>query len=235
MGVMLEPRNSKRPLFGRIFQPLIDALRDTDMNTRLDFLPIDFIVRKCNHMVMEWSKLYSNKNNEHLQYEDVLALNEAALKIPVTEWLYLGRNKPAVNSPGKHFVEAQADDYNSKKQRVNPTTPTAGGNAAAKGGGKYRKKKQQQTSSSAPKTTRPTAPPAAKPTQEVCIKSLLHQVDAAAHPGDCTIATCTRKNNAIQNNGKLSKPDKESVRSYIDEMTPGPYADKCKLTFDICL
>ena len=37
MGVMLEPRNSKRPLFGRIFQPLIDALRDTDMNTRLDF------------------------------------------------------------------------------------------------------------------------------------------------------------------------------------------------------
>ena len=66
MGVMLEPRNSKRPLFGRIFQPLIDALRDTDMNTRLDFLPIDFIVRKCNHMVMEWSKLYSNENNEHL-------------------------------------------------------------------------------------------------------------------------------------------------------------------------
>ena len=42
-GVMLEPKNSKRPLFGRIFQPLIDALRDTDMNTRLDFLPIDFM------------------------------------------------------------------------------------------------------------------------------------------------------------------------------------------------
>ena len=51
MGVMLEPRNSKRPLFERIFQSLIDALRDTGMNTRLDFLPIDFIVRrKCNHM-----------------------------------------------------------------------------------------------------------------------------------------------------------------------------------------
>jgi hypothetical protein len=152
MGVMFEPRNSKRPLFGRIFQPLIDALRDTDMNIRLDFLPIDFIVHKCNHMVMEWSKLYSNKNNEHLQYEDFLALNEAAIKISVTEWVYLGRNKPAVNSPGKHFIEAQADDYNSKKQRVNPTTPTAGENAAAKGGGKYGKKKQQQTSSSAPKT-----------------------------------------------------------------------------------
>ena len=64
MGVMLEPRNSKRPLFGRIFQPLIDALRDTDMNTRLDFLPIDFIVRKCNHMIMEWSKLNSNENKQ---------------------------------------------------------------------------------------------------------------------------------------------------------------------------
>jgi hypothetical protein len=63
MGVMLEPRNSKRPLFGRIFQPLIDALRDTDLNTRL---PFDFMVQKCNHMVMEWSKLYSNENNEHL-------------------------------------------------------------------------------------------------------------------------------------------------------------------------
>ena len=87
MGVMLEPRNSKRPLFGRIFQPLIDALRDTHINTRLDFLPIDFIVRKCNHMVMEWSKLYSNKNNdEHLPYEDFLALIEAALTIiPLAE------------------------------------------------------------------------------------------------------------------------------------------------------
>ncbi len=85
MGVMLEPRNSKRPLFGRIFQPLIDALWDTDMNTRLDFLPIDFMVRKCNYMVMEWSKLYSNKNNKHLPYEDFLALNESALTIPVTE------------------------------------------------------------------------------------------------------------------------------------------------------
>jgi hypothetical protein len=63
----------------------------------------------------------------------------------------------------------------------------------------------------------------------------LHQVDAAAHPGDCTIATCTRKHNALQNNGKLSKPDKEAVRSYIDGMTPGPYADKCKITFDTYL
>ena len=178
---MLEPRNSKRPLFERIFQPLIDALSDTDMNTRLDFLPINFIVRKYNHMVMEWSKLYSNENNERLlPYEDFLALNEAALTIPVTEWLYLGRNQPLIprqnQIPGKHFVEAQADDYNSKKQRMNPTTPTTGGNAAAKGGGKYGKKKQQQTSSTAPKTPRPTALPAAKPTQEICIKSLLHHL-----------------------------------------------------------
>jgi hypothetical protein len=88
MGVMLEPRNSKHPLFGRIFQPLIDALRDTELNTRLDFLPIDFMVRKCNHMIMEWSKLYSNV--------DFLALNETALTIPVTEWLYLGRNQPLI-------------------------------------------------------------------------------------------------------------------------------------------
>ena len=64
MGVMLESCNSKRPLFGRILQPLIDTIRDTDMNSRLDFLSIDFIVRRCNHMVMEWSKLYSNENNE---------------------------------------------------------------------------------------------------------------------------------------------------------------------------
>ena len=185
---------------------------------------------------MEWSKLYSNENNEHLPYEDFLALNEAALTIPVTEWLYLGRNQPLIprqnQIPGKHFVQSQTDDYNSKKQHVNPNTPAAGGNAGAKGGGKYGKKKQPQTSSAAPKKTKPTAPPAAKPPQEVCIKSLLHQVDAAAHPGDCTIEACTRKHNAIQNNGKLSKPDKEFVCNYIDRMTPGPYADKCKITFD---
>ena len=115
---------------------------------------------------------------------------------------------------------------------MNPATSTAGGNAAANGGGKYDKKKQQPASNAAPKTKKPTAPPTLKPTKEVCIKRLLHQVDAAAHPGDCTIDTCTRKHNALQNNGKLSKPDKEAVRSYIDGMTPGPYADKCKITFD---
>ena len=31
---------------------------------------------------MEWSKLCSNENNEHLPYEEFLALNEAALTIP---------------------------------------------------------------------------------------------------------------------------------------------------------
>ena len=176
MGVMLEPCNSKRPLLGRFFQPLIDALRDMDMNTHLDFLPIDSIVRKCNHMVMEWSKLYSNENNEHLPCEDFLALNKAALTIPVTEQpLILRQNQ----FPEKHFVAAQADDYNSKKQRVNPTTPITGKNAAAKGGGKYGKINQQQTSSTVSKTPKP----ASKRTQEVCIKSLLHQVDAASHPG----------------------------------------------------
>lgn len=84
MGVMLEPRsNSKRPLFGKIFQPPIDALRDTDINTtRLDYLQIDYIVRKCNNMIMEWSKLYSNKNNEHLPYKEFLALIETTLTIP---------------------------------------------------------------------------------------------------------------------------------------------------------
>ena len=67
-------------------------------------------VPASNHMVMEWSKLYSNENNEHLPYEDFLALNEAALTIPVTEWLYLGRNQPFIprqnQIPGKHFVES---------------------------------------------------------------------------------------------------------------------------------
>jgi hypothetical protein len=84
MGAMLEPRsNSKRPLFDKIFQPPIDALRDTDINTtRLDYLQIDYIVRKCNNMIVEWSKLYSNKNNEHLPYEEFLALYETALTIP---------------------------------------------------------------------------------------------------------------------------------------------------------
>ena len=125
---MLEPRNSKRPLFGRIFQPLIDALRDTDMNTRLDFLPIDFIVRKCNHMVMEWSKLYSNENNEHLPYEDFLALNEAALTIPVMNG-YTTSDATSHLSPDK-----TRSRENTSSTRRPTTTSTAGGNAAAKGG-----------------------------------------------------------------------------------------------------
>ena len=74
---------------------------------------------------MEWSKLYRNENNEHLPYEDFLALNESALTIPVTEWLYLGRNQPLI-IPRQHFAESQSDDHNSKKQRVDPATSTAG-------------------------------------------------------------------------------------------------------------
>ena len=223
MGVMLAPRNSKRPLFGKIFQPLIDALRDTDKNTRLDFLPIDFILRKCNHMVMKWSKLYSNENNEHLPYEDFLALNEAALTIPVTEWLlYLGRNQPFIpcenQIPEKH-VAAPVDDHHSKKQRVNPNTP-ATGTAAAKGGGKYGKKKQQQTSSTMPAD---------------CTAGIKADTGSMHQKPHCTITTCKRKHNAHQHNGKLSKTDKESVRSYIDGMTPGPYAYKGKFTFDTYL
>ena len=176
---MLEPQNSKRPLFGRIFQPLIDALRDTDMNTCLDFLPIDFIVRKCNHMVMEWSKLYSNENNELLPYEDFLALNEAALTIPVTEWLYLGRNQPLIprqnQIPGKHFVELQTDDQNSKKQRVNATTSTAGGNAAAKGGGKYGKKSSSR-----------------HPTRRRKQQSRRHHLRKSRHRKSASRASCTK-------------------------------------------
>ena len=76
---------------------------------------------------MEWSKLYSNENNEHFPNEDFLALNEAALTIPVAESLFLGRNQPLIlrqnKIPGKHFVPAPADDPDAKKQRVNPTTP----------------------------------------------------------------------------------------------------------------
>ena len=110
----------------------------------MDFLPIDLIVR--NHMVMEWSKLYSNENNEHFPHEDFLALNEAALTIPVAESLFLGRNQPLIlrqnKIPGKHFVPAPADDPGAKKQRVNPTTPAAGNNNATGSGGK--------TSSAAP-------------------------------------------------------------------------------------
>jgi len=70
------------------------------MNTRLDFLPTDFLVRKCNHMVMEWSKLYSNENNEHLPYEDFLALNEDGMAIPRTEPATYPATKP---NPGKTF------------------------------------------------------------------------------------------------------------------------------------
>ena len=200
------------------------------MNTRLDFLPTDFLVRKCNHMVMEWSKLYSNENNEHLPYEDFLALNENALTIPVTEWLYLGRNQPLIprqnQIPGKHFAEAQSDDHQSKKQRVNPATSTAGGGER---GGQWRREVRQEKAAAGIQHGAEDNKADSTTSAKADTGGLYQE---RSTPGDCTIATCTRKHNALQSNGKLSKPDKEAVRSYIDGMTPGPYADKCKITFD---
>jgi len=104
MGVMLEPRNSKRPLFGRIFQPLIDALRVDGYEHPLGLLSYLSTSLYESATIWQWngrSKLYSNENNEHLPYEDFLALNEAALTIPVTEWLYLGRNQPLIPRQNK--------------------------------------------------------------------------------------------------------------------------------------
>ena len=51
MNVTLEPKDSKQPLFGKIFNPPIDALSDTDYETRLDLLPIDFVVNKLNEKI----------------------------------------------------------------------------------------------------------------------------------------------------------------------------------------
>jgi len=238
MGVMLEPRTSKRPMFAKIFQPIIDALSDTDMNTRLDFLHIDFIVRRCNHMVVEWSKLYTNENNEHLPYEEFLALNEAALTIPVHEWLIQGRTQPVIprqtQIPGKHLLPAAATEPAKKQKGNQPNYPAGNNTPAAGGGGKYGKNPPRNPAPNTPAPRQP-APPAPKPAPEVCIKHLLHQVDAVNHPGDCVVANCPRKHNARQQNGKLSKTDKEFVRGRIEGMTPGPYADKCKNTLDTYL
>ena len=238
MGVMLEPRNSKRPLFGRIFQPAIDALSDTDITSRLDYLPIDFIVRRCNNMVVEWSKLYSNENNEHLPYEEFLALNEKALSIPVQEWLILGRTQPVIprqtQIPGKHSLPAAADEP-YKRQRGNQPKYAQDNNSAAAGGGRNYGKPSQRKATATPPTLRQLAPQPQKPTTEVCIKHLLHQADAASHPGDCSNGNCKRNHNARLQGGKLTKTDKEFVRGHIDGMTPGPYADKCKHTLDTYL
>ena len=135
VDAMLEPRNSKRPLFGRIFQPLIDALRDTDMNTRLDFLPIDFIVRKCNYMVMEWGKLQQREQRVP-PLRGILGTHRSRPHRPGSRMAILLRNQPLISRqnqiPGKHFVPAPTDDPSAKRQRVNLTTPAAGNNAAAK-------------------------------------------------------------------------------------------------------
>jgi hypothetical protein len=235
MGVMMEPKNSPRPLFGRIFQPPIDALTDTDMNSRLDFLPIDFVTRRSNHMVVKWSKLYSNETNEHRPYDEFLAMNEAALTIPVQEWLLQGKTQPVIprqtQIPGKHYVPFTAHDNGSKK-------PRGGGHQGypAANNGKHGKAPgPAHVTPPAPPAAKHTPPPGPKQAQEVCIKNLLHQADPTNHPGDCTLVGCKRKHNARPQGGRLSKPDKDYVRGRIEGMTPGPYADKCKHTLDTYL
>jgi hypothetical protein len=100
------------------------------MNTRLDFLPIDFIVRKCNYMVMEWSNL------QQREQRGILGTHRSRPHRPGSRMAILWRNQPLISRqnqiPGKHFVPAPTDDPGAKRQRVNPTTPAAGNNAAAK-------------------------------------------------------------------------------------------------------
>ena len=68
-SVMMEDRNALHPHFRTIFRGPIDALREINLNHKLDNLPPNYLVWKCNQMNLQWAAQYRNEANEFLPEE----------------------------------------------------------------------------------------------------------------------------------------------------------------------
>ncbi len=225
-SVMMEDRNAPHPHFRTIFRGPIDALREINLNHKLDNLPPNYLVWKCNQMNLQWAALYRSEANEFLSVEAFHRVCVQALTIPVDMWMlegnYLKEVPRQIYTPGKHPLTTSNGNRQDKKQRGTPPKGPA--------------------TSNPPKTTPPQGPaqknapaPASNNNsrKEICLKHLFFNADPTEYE-DCKLGAkgCTRIHNVkLAPGGKLHPKDKEDTRKALQGM-PGKFGTKALAALD---
>jgi hypothetical protein len=226
-SVMMEDRNVLHPHFRVIFRGPIDALREINLHHKLDNLPPNYLVWKCNQMNLQWAAQYRNEANEFLPEEAFNRVCVQALTIPVAEWMlegnYLKEVPRQIYTPGKRPTNPGANVRQDKQQRGNPpkgapSNPPKSHNPPLKGPA------QKQS---------PPAPGANNSRNEICLKHLFYNADPTEYE-DCKLGAkaCPRIHNVkLAPGGKLHPKDKEDTRKALQGL-PGKFGTKALAALD---
>ena len=224
-GVMMEDNASKHPHFKAVFRRPIDALRELDLGMRLDHLPPNYLVWKCNQMNLVWAQQYRSEANEFLPEDAFLELCINALTIPVKDWILEGKCMQQVPrqilTPGKRANPEDVPGHTKKARggTSKQTPPPNGRSKPTKG-------------TSPPQSSVPSGAPAHGRT-EICLKHLFYTADPTEYE-DCKVGakTCPRIHNVkLSSAGKLNTKDKDDVRAKLQTM-PGKFGVKALAALD---
>eukprot|EP01036_Dinobryon_divergens_P027378 gene27378-36145_t len=206
-SVMMEDRNALHPHFRAIFRGPIDALREINRNHKLDNLPPNYLVWKCNQMNLQWAAQYRNEANEFL--------SEEAFNREVPRQVY---------TPGKRPTNPGNNTRQEKKQRGSPNNGPPASNAPKNTNPPPKGPAQKQSS---PQT-------GANPSRnEICLKHLFYNADPVKYE-DCKLGAkaCPRIHNVkLAPGGKLHPKDKEDTRKALQGLS-GKFGTKALAALD---
>ncbi len=86
MDMFQERIGSRDPFFAEIFEMMKSQLLDEGPDS-IHHVNIDYQVRSVEGQLVEFAKLYTNGDNEHMDFEEFKKLNKKTLQINTSRWL----------------------------------------------------------------------------------------------------------------------------------------------------
>ena len=86
MDMFQERIGSRDPFFAKIFEMMKSQLLDEGPDS-IHHVNIDYQVRSVEGQLVEFAKLYTNGDNEHMDFEEFKKLNKENLQINTSRWL----------------------------------------------------------------------------------------------------------------------------------------------------
>ena len=246
MDMFQERIGSKDPFFAEIFEMMKSQLLDEGPDS-IHHVNIDYQVRSVEAQLVEFARLYTNGDNEHMDFEEFKRLNKKILRIDTSKWLddhsRLDRTKiprQVVAPPGvkptqplkRDFHQAFNDDKNERPHKRglwNPRGDRGGGNGGRGRGrdggrGRYGGFKREIPEEDPLVGANKIQARIKAPIKGVCIRDTVHAKDPVKFPVGCTKPDCQHRHDVIlMGAGKLSPPDKEAVVKTLTHM-PGNFA-----------
>jgi hypothetical protein len=224
--------DNPEPFFSLIFEKLKDQLQDEDPDVEILHVHIDYQVQHVEEILVKWSGLYTDEDNEHMNIVEFRDLNIRTLQINTTKWLNNRSMRDMSRIPAQIFAPPGI-----KKEIV--------GKVADAGPKRYpREDKRLYQAVNPPKGANPkqnagggakhaVVLPVVPPKQPVgggqkglCLKDLLHRKDPSEFPSGCPRPTAQCKfRHAVQLTaaGKLNPGDKAALLTGMGSMA-GPFA-----------